>query len=124
MFSRNFLLVLHDPVMHCISLSTQLSPVPSAKAFQLKDLHFDDFQLRDDQMLSAAIRMFTDFEFLKTYRIENQVSWQKILSAFAFQLILCREQILAEDYGNCSFFFRDVSFHIFKIVRSVDDCKP
>jgi len=58
----------------------KLSPVPSAKALRLKSFHFDDFKLRDDQMITAAIRMFTDFEFNKTYRIENETLYRWLLT--------------------------------------------
>ena len=47
--------------------------MPSTKTLRLNDLKFNDFQLRDDEMLTAATRMFIEFEFLKTYRIENEV---------------------------------------------------
>ena len=66
-------------VLTCVS-TLQLSPIPSAKVLDLKDLKFDDFKLLDDQMLTAAIRMFTEFEFIKTYHIKYEVCFCVFLS--------------------------------------------
>ena len=67
------------PLLHQIQKGSnlfsllQLSSVPTAVSLNLNDLKFDDFRFLDDQMLTAAVRMFMEFDFLKTYQIKYEV---------------------------------------------------
>eukprot|EP00794_Sanderia_malayensis_P003350 gene3351-3839_t len=58
----------------------KLSSVPTAKMFHIYDLAFDDFQLADGQMLTAGVRMFVEFDFLKKYQIKYETFCRWLLT--------------------------------------------
>ncbi|XP_047136908.1 dual 3',5'-cyclic-AMP and -GMP phosphodiesterase 11A isoform X1 [Hydra vulgaris] len=51
----------------------KLSIIPQCQALNLTSLSFDDFSLMEHEMLTASIRMFKEFGFLKKYQIEYEV---------------------------------------------------
>ncbi|GIY75050.1 dual 3',5'-cyclic-AMP and -GMP phosphodiesterase 11 [Caerostris darwini] len=48
--------------------------IPSTEIYRLYDLKFNDFSLKDKEMLKACIRMFMEFGFIQRFGIEYDVS--------------------------------------------------
>jgi len=56
------------PLDEAIKLSRQ--KVPSAATLQLHSFQFDDFSLKDTDMLKASLRMFTDLDLINRFNID------------------------------------------------------
>merc|ERR1719350_1298439 len=56
------------PLDEAIKLSRQ--KVPSAATLQLHSFQFDDFSLKDTDMLKASMRMFTDLDLINRFNID------------------------------------------------------
>lgn len=59
---------------HSYSLSPQREVIPEASKWNLGSLTFDDFSLSQDQMVLAAVRMFSDLRLTSRFKIEYKVS--------------------------------------------------
>lgn len=63
-----------------VDCSLQKRYIPSAGAFNLSSLCFDDFALNEEEMLTAVIRMFIDLDFIERFQIDYKVLCKWILS--------------------------------------------
>ena len=74
-FLPHFLITLAHSETHFIhSFSPQREVIPDASKWNLGSLTFDDFSLTQDQMVLAAVRMFTDLRLTSKFKIEYKVS--------------------------------------------------
>ncbi|XP_032879466.1 cGMP-specific 3',5'-cyclic phosphodiesterase isoform X1 [Amblyraja radiata] len=59
---------------------TAVKTVPSAHSLKLLDFSFSDFELSEVETTLAAIRMFTDLNFVQNFQMKNEVLCRWILS--------------------------------------------
>ena len=61
-------------IITAITLFFQSKPIPSTAELKLDFLDFNDFALSSDEMVIGAIRIFKHCGFLKSFRIDYEVS--------------------------------------------------
>ncbi|GIY57385.1 dual 3',5'-cyclic-AMP and -GMP phosphodiesterase 11 [Caerostris darwini] len=54
--------------------------IPATQVYKLHDLKFDDFSLKDKEMLKACLRMFMDLDLIQRFGIEYDVLCRWLLS--------------------------------------------
>ena len=61
-------------IITTLTLFFQSKPIPSTAELKLDFLDFNDFALSSDEMVIGAIRIFKHCGFLKSFRIDYEVS--------------------------------------------------